>query len=198
MQKNRYPVSFLLKSGRVGAGLFALTGISSSLAAEVQVSQTAMLVEHVTVSSSKPYQMVKHDLEARINKLENSMHTLATERRVDELRAGLTKAAGSDGLVLHYTGTHGDWLVLKGGEPKPVTEYFIGNVLSAVEMTSVNYAAGLYAPLRIVLYEGAHGGSVIEYDKPSTQLSQYHSPQIDAIGRSLDERLARLVSAVEK
>src|SRR5437899_754707 len=84
---------------------------------------------------------------------------------------------GKDGLVIHYTGVHGDWLALKG-ERRNVIEYFVGNILSAVEMTSVNYAAGLYAPLRIVLYENAQGGSTIEYDKPSTQLSQYHSPQI--------------------
>jgi uncharacterized protein (DUF302 family) len=156
-----------------------------------------MLVEHVTVTSPKPYAAVKRDLEARLGRLDDHIRALLKEKKVEELRAALTKVAGSDGLVIHYTGVHGDWLILKG-EPRPVTEYFIGNILSAVELTSVNYAAGLYAPLRVVLYENGQGGSTIEYDKPSTQLSQYHSPQIDAVGRSLDDRLARLVAAVGK
>ena len=179
------------------SGLALSASACAAVAAQAQISQTAMVVEHVTVTTPKPYAAVKQDLEGRIGRLDDSIRTLLRENRVDELRAALTRAAGKDGLVLHYTGLHGDWLILKGARQN-VTEYFIGNVLSAVEMTSVNKAAGLYAPLRIVLYENAQGGSTIEYDKPSTQLSQYHSPAIDAVGRSLDDRLARLVTAVSE
>lgn len=180
------------------ATVLALAVAAPAGAADVTVSQATMTVQHVTVSSPKPYAAVKHDLEARLGKLDDHIRQLAREGKADELRAALEKVVGSDGLVWHYTGTHGEWLIMKGGQVKPVTEYFIGNILSAVEMTSVNYAAGLYAPLRIVLYENAQGGSSIEYDLPSTQLAQFHSPQIDAVGRTLDERLARLVAAVEK
>ncbi|WP_295993930.1 DUF302 domain-containing protein [Rugamonas sp.] len=178
--------------------LLGLPAAGSAGAAELTVSQTTMTVAHVTVSSPKPYAAVKRELEARLGKLDEHIRQLAREGKHDELRAALEKVAGSDGLVWHYTGTHGEWLIMKGGQVKPVTEYFIGNILSAVEMTSVNYASGLYAPLRIVLYENAQGGSSIEYDQPSTQLSQFHSPQIDAVGRTLDERLAKLVAAVEQ
>lgn len=63
-------------------------------------------------------------------------------------------------------------------------------------MTSVHYGSGLYAPLRIVLYENAAGGSTVEYDLPSSQLRQYRSPQIDAVSLTLDARLAKLVTAI--
>jgi uncharacterized protein (DUF302 family) len=62
-------------------------------------------------------------------------------------------------------------------------------------MTSTNPAAGLYAPLRIVVYAAPKGGSVIENDRPSAQLNQYHDADIDSMGRSLDERLDRLVAS---
>jgi uncharacterized protein (DUF302 family) len=168
-----------------------------ALGANVELSETKMIVDHVTVSSSKPYRLVKQDLESRLGRLDENIRTLLKEKKVAELRAALQKAAGKDGLVIHYVGVHGDWLILKGQE-KNGTEYFTGNVLTATEMTSVNMAAGLYAPLRIMVYENSQGGTTIEYDKPSTQLSQFHSAAIDAQGRSLDDRLAKLcASALE-
>ena len=166
-----------------------------AVAATVEVSETQTIIDHVTVSSSKPYASVKQDLESRLGRLDDHIRTLLKQNKVDELRAALQKAAGNDGLVIHYIGVHGDWLVLKG-KRKNGTEYFTGNVLTAVEMTNVNMAAGLYAPLRIIVYENAQGGTTIEYDKPSTQLSQFHSAQIDAQGRSLDDRLAKLCASV--
>jgi hypothetical protein len=160
----------------------------------VQFSRTPMVVEHVTATSTRPYDTVKKDLEGRLGHLDAPIREKLKAGDVDGLRTALMAAAGKDGLVIHYVGVHGDWLILKGMRGH-VTEYFIGNILSAVEMTSVNFASGLYAPLRIVVYEGPRGGSTIEYDRPSTQLSQYHSAEIDAMGRSLDERLDRLVAS---
>ncbi|WP_241023741.1 DUF302 domain-containing protein [Burkholderia sp. Ac-20365] len=168
---------------------------ASAMAATVEVSETKTIIDHVTVSSSKPYALVKQDLESRLGRLDDHIRALLKQDKVDELRTALQKAAGNDGLVIHYIGLHGDWLMLKG-QRKNGTEYFTGNILTATEMTSVNMAAGLYAPLRIMVYENAQGGTTIEYDKPSTQLSQFHSAQIDVQGRSLDDRLAKLCAAV--
>jgi len=153
-----------------------------------------MVVEHVTVSSSRHYADVKSDLEGRLGRLDERIRGLLRDGNVEGLRAAVAQTAGKDGLIIHYVGVHGDWLIMKGKRAN-VIEYFIGNVLSAVEMTSVNYGSGLYAPLRVVLYENSRGGSTIEYDRPSTQLSQYHSAEIDDMGRSLDERLAKLCAS---
>ena len=161
---------------------------------DVRFSRTAMVVEHVTASSPRPYAEVKKDLETRLGRLDDNIRASLKAGDVDALRTELTKAAGKDGLVIHYLGVHGDWLILKGARGQ-VTEYFVGNILSAVEMTSANPAAGLYAPLRIVVYATPKGGTAIEYDRPSTQLNQYHDADIDTMGRSLDDRLDRLVAS---
>ncbi|MGF6507730.1 DUF302 domain-containing protein [Paraburkholderia sp. 32] len=167
----------------------------SAHAATVEVSETSMVVQHVTVSSSKPYPAVIADIESSLSKLDDRFRQMAKEKRTDELQAELQKAAGKYGLMIHYTGAFSNWLALKGVQ-KQGTEYFTGNILTAVEMTNQNMGAGLYAPLRIMVYENSQRGTTIEYDKPSTLLSQYHSAAIDVQGRSLDERLAKLCNAV--
>ncbi|MBW0450947.1 DUF302 domain-containing protein [Paraburkholderia phenoliruptrix] len=174
------------------ASLLASTSLH---AATVDVSETAMIVQHVTVSSSKAYPAVIADIESNLSRLDDRFRQMAKDKRTDELQTELQKAAGKYGLMIHYTGSFTNWLALKGVQ-KRGTEYFTGNILTAVEMTNQNMGAGLYAPLRIMVYENAQGGTTIEYDKPSTLLSQYHSAAIDVQGRSLDERLAKLCNAV--
>ncbi|CAB3764237.1 DUF302 domain-containing protein [Paraburkholderia humisilvae] len=160
----------------------------------MEISEKQMIVDHVTVSSDKPYALVKEDLERRLGRLDENIRTLLREKKTDELRAALRKATGKDGLAIHYIGVHGDWLILKGQQKNGIV-YFTGDILTAIEMTSVNMAAGLYAPLRIMVYENAQGGTTIEYDKPSSQLSQFHSAVIDAQARSLDDRVAKLCAS---
>ena len=63
-------------------------------------------------------------------------------------------------------------------------------------MTSIDLAAGLYAPLRVVLYENAEGGSTFEYDKPSTLFGQFGQPEIDSVAAILDERLQSVLIKV--
>lgn len=194
-------VSFRNNASRLAVSTLAALAVcveglcAPAMAATVDVSETRTVIDHVTVSSDKPYAAVRQDIESRLGRLDDHIRTLLKQKKVDELRVALQKAAGDDGLVIHYIGVHGDWLVLKG-QQRNGTEYFTGNILTATEMTSVNMAAGLYAPLRIMVYENEQGGTTIEYDKPSTQLSQFHSARIDVQGRSLDDRLAKLCASV--
>lgn len=69
----------------------------------------------------------------------------------------LEEGAQPDGLMLHYVETHGDWLALKGGRRNGIA-YYVGNVLFAIQRTSVNFGAALYAPLRFVVSENDEGG----------------------------------------
>ena len=104
--------------------------------------------------------------------------------------------AGRDGLAIHYVAEHGDWLILNGGRRNGVV-YYVGNVLSAVQMTRQKFGAGLYAPLRVAVYEDKNG-TAFEYDKPSTLFAQFHDPKIDEVSHNLDDRLAALLAAVAR
>ena len=157
----------------------------------IQVSSAPLSVEHVKITTTKPYAEVKAGIET-LGRIDDGVRASFAEKLknngVEGLRGSLEKIAGEDGLTIMFAVPHGDFLALKG-ERRPLTAYLIGNALSAVEMTKINPAAGLYAPLRVVVYANDLGGTTMEYDKPSTMFGQFRDPEIDATARSLDQRL---------
>jgi len=162
---------------------------------EIRVESRHLTVEHISVHSVIPYAIARRRLESRLGRLHDGIRKLLAENQIDQVRRELQDAAGSDGLAIHYIGLHGDWLALEGGRSN-CTNYLIGNVLYAVQMTKVDLASGLYAPLRVVLYEDAEGGSTFEYDRPSTLFGQFGKAGIDDIARVLDEKLLTLLRGV--
>lgn len=163
--------------------------------AGITIDTTSLPVQHIRIATPRPFDDVKAALESRLGRLSDDIRALLRQDRLEEVREALTKAAGENGLAIHYIGPHGDWLALQG-QRRRATAYLIGNVLYAVQMTSVKLAAGLYAPLRVVLYENDNGGSTFEYDLPSSQFGQFGEPEIDRIAAILDERLRTLLLKV--
>ncbi|WP_326543726.1 DUF302 domain-containing protein [Pseudorhodoferax sp.] len=161
----------------------------------ITIDRTPLAIQHIRITTPRPYPDVKQALESRLGRLDDKIRELLRQDRIDEVRAALQRAAGEDGLAIHYIGPHGDWLALQGQRQR-ATAYLIGNVLYAVQMTGVRLAAGLYAPLRVVLYENAAGGSTFEYDLPSSQFGQFGEPEIDRIAAELDRRLEALLRKV--
>ncbi|HEX3502359.1 MAG TPA: DUF302 domain-containing protein [Xanthobacteraceae bacterium] len=178
------------------ATLFQAGPIGAQPMTEPNISTSIIPVEHVVMRTKKPYPEVKAALESRLGRLDGNIRSLLSENKVDELRAALEKVAGKDGLAIHYVAAHGDWLVLNGGR-RNGNVYYVGNVLSAVVMTRQNFGAGLYAPLRVAVYEDENG-TTFEYDKPSTLFAQFHDPKIDEVAHSLDDRLAALLAGVSR
>jgi uncharacterized protein (DUF302 family) len=168
--------------------------LTASTSEGVEVTSTPLPVEHIVIKTMKPYAEVKAGVE-RLGRLDDSVRALLTKNDIEGLRAVLKRIAGDDGLAIHYIALHGDLLALKG-ERRPLTTYYIGNVLSAVEMTKVNPAAGLYAPLRVVVYANAEGGTTMEYDRPSSMFGQFKNAEIDAMAQSLDQRLMTFLKKV--
>jgi uncharacterized protein (DUF302 family) len=60
-------------------------------------------------------------------------------------------------------------------------------------MTQHNIATGLYAPLRVLIYEDDQGKTCLEYDKPSSLLGQFGDDKIAAVANMLDNKLEDLV-----
>jgi uncharacterized protein (DUF302 family) len=162
---------------------------------ELGVSRRRVAVEHVTIRTRKDYQHVKADLEQAVKRLDDTARAMLQNDDIAGLRERLRQIAGTAGLAIHYVGPHGDWLALQGSR-RNCCSYFIGNVLYAVQMTSHDLAAGLYAPLRVVIYESDDGGCVAEYDRPSTQFGQFGHSEISAVARELDDKLHSLLLRV--
>ncbi len=180
-----------LRYAMLGGLLMALASINGSLGASakegVEVTSAPLAVEHIVVKTMKPYPEVKARIE-KLGRFDEGMRAMLAKNDIEGLRAAAERIAGSDGLAIHYVALHGDLLALRG-ERRPLIAYYIGNILSATEMTKVNPAAGLYAPLRVVVYANEQGGTTMEYDRPTSMFGQFKSAEIDAVAQSLDDRL---------
>jgi uncharacterized protein (DUF302 family) len=93
-------------------------------------------------------------------------------------------------LAIFLSRDHGSLLRITGHARKAV-QFDIGNPLTASRMTRHQLAAGLYAPLRVLLYEDQEGGSVFEYDQPSSLFGQFGNQQATDVACGLDVALKR-------
>ena len=157
------------------------------------VSQT-IAVEHITISSQRPFAEVQRRLEATLPKLDASI--AAALRGGDQKRRTEYDDSGPK-LSIFEVRDHGDLLQIFGGR-RHALQYEIGNPLTASKMTRYRLAAALYAPLRVVLFEDERGRGVFEYDKPSSFFGQYGDDRVTEVGRYLDVALeAALREAAE-
>lgn len=158
---------------------------------EISVSSYALTLEHKKITSSKPFVETVAALERRVPHVDDGIWKRLDDGDIDSVKKQL-----EDGptLLIFLKRDHGstDQMIDFG---RNCLQYEIGNPLTASKMTSKVMAAGLYAPLRIVLYENEAGGSTFEYDLPSTQFDQYGDPDIAAIGDELDAELERALTS---
>jgi uncharacterized protein (DUF302 family) len=179
----------------LGAGL-ALGGAAIAGAPkEFQVSNAPVVIDHVTIETSTPYQLVTSRLDNEVNRFDESYRKLLEDNKIDELRVKLIQGLEPDGFMIHFVAEQGDLLALEGRRQHG-NVYYLGNVLAAAQMTKLNFSAALYTPLRLNVYENAHGGTTFEYDKPSTQFEQFQNADIDKVAQSLDDHMLRLIKKV--
>ena len=95
--------------------------------------------------------------------------------------------------MLFRTSDHGALLRLVGQKKKAV-QYLVGNPLFAIQMTQHDVRAGLYAPLRVLLYENEDGKTCVEYDRPSSLFGQFGNANVTKVATMLDRKLEQLVA----
>jgi uncharacterized protein (DUF302 family) len=179
----------------LGAGLALRGAAFAGAPKEFQVSDTSVVMDHVTIETSTPYQLVTSRLDDEVKRFDESYRQLLRDNRIDELRVKLTQGLEPDGFMIHFIAEQGDLLALEGTRQRG-NVYYLGNVVAAARMTKLNFGAALYAPLRLNVYENAQGGTTFEYDRPSTQFGQFHNTDIDKVAQSLDDHLLGLIKKV--
>jgi hypothetical protein len=97
-------------------------------------------------------------------------------------------------LWLFLVRNHGE-LTAADGQTSKGMQYEIGNPLTAERMTRYALAAGLYAPLRVMLYEDETGKATFEYDLPSSLFGQFGDERITQVARELDAELETVLQA---
>jgi uncharacterized protein (DUF302 family) len=152
------------------------------------VTRRVLQVEHVTLKTSKKFDDVESALEKTAPQLDPEI--AAALASGDEQRA--TELEHGNPLFIFLKRDHGALLQVTGHRRKAL-QYEIGNPHTASKMTRHRLPAGLYAPLHVMLYEDDTGGSIFEYDKPSSLFGQYGDERVTEVGRSLDQALEALL-----
>jgi Domain of unknown function DUF302 len=154
------------------------------------MSRRAIEVTHVVIESQKAAVNVRTSLETLIHPIDEELSLLLSDGVTDRLKQRLEAAPE---LSIFLKRDHGT-LVGLYGKVRNAVQYEIGNPLTASRMTRYRLAAGLYAPLRAIVYEKADGGSCIEYDLPSSLFGQFGDDRVADVARGLDVALARALS----
>jgi uncharacterized protein (DUF302 family) len=152
-------------------------------------------IEHVRIVSRLPFVEVKNALEAKLKRYDGSAAALIAAGDTERARAQLEQLASPSGLTIMQSLNHGLTLALVGPRRNAV-QYGIGNILIAVEMTKHDIAAGLYAPIRVILYEGPRGNAIFEYDQPSTTFAVIGNNSVTTIAEALDVQLRTVLLEV--
>jgi uncharacterized protein (DUF302 family) len=153
-----------------------------------------IMIEHVCVKTEKPFGEVAAAFEARLGRFDPAAHEqLRNGAAPEAVRARLEGMVGPSGFMLFRTSDHGALLRLVGQSKKAV-QYLVGNPLFAIQMTQHDIRAGLYAPLRVLLYEDEEGKTCVEYDRPSSLFGQFGKAKVTEVATMLDRKLEQLIA----
>ncbi len=155
------------------------------------VTETSHVIPHLRITRQRPFDEVKRRLEATAPPLDRAIVTALNDN--DAATVARFRDSGPD-LSIFEVRDHGA-LLASWGAARKALQYQIGNPYTASRMTHHKLGAGLYAPLRVMLYEGEGGVGVFEYDQPSAQFGEFDDPEVTAVGRELDAEILKLLTA---
>lgn len=81
---------------------------------------------------------------------------------------------------------------LRGNSTRAVT-YMVGNNVIAETMFRHDAGVMLYAPIRVAFYTDAEDRTFLSVDQPSMHFDSFDNPEITAVGRLLDSKLAAVL-----
>jgi len=157
--------------------------------------------EHVWVTTELPFEQVTRNFEARLGKYDRAAMASGGEANTnaEEFRQRIEAMAGPSGFMLFDSFDHGRLLTLFGKKTRAI-QFVIGNPLFALQMTQHNTAAGLYAPLRVLIYQDVDGlddggKTCVEYDSAASLFGQFGDARITKVAAMLDNKLDALIAA---
>jgi uncharacterized protein (DUF302 family) len=159
------------------------------------MNDSRFTVDHIRLATDKPFEEVARAIERQLGRFDpGAVQSLAAGGDTGTVRARIEAMAGPSGLMLFGTSDHGALLRLAGQKRKAI-QYVVGNPLFALQMTQHDIRAGLYAPLRVLLYEDEAGKTCLAYDRPSSLFGQFGNADVTAVAVMLDRKLEALAAA---
>jgi len=106
---------------------------------------------------------------------------------------------GKSGFIVFAEVDHGGWIQLYGIQRRTI-RVILGNPLIAITMLKHDLAAGLFAPVEMLVTASEDGtGTQIIYVQPSSLMSvPGASPELRQAAEGLDDKLSRLVTDITR
>jgi uncharacterized protein (DUF302 family) len=152
-------------------------------------------IERLSVTTSKPFDVVAAALEAAIGRPDMVEFFKATScaRTFADLESSVHSGLGRTGLMMFMKLDHGAILRKETGLDTPkIVRFLIGNPLIMKEMAKHVPDAGSYAPVTILVGERPDGVH-LSYDKMTTLLAPYGNVDALAVARDLDSKIEDLL-----
>jgi uncharacterized protein (DUF302 family) len=149
--------------------------------------------ERVDVLSTRSFEETVATLEREVPPADMATLTrlVASRATAPEIETSVAAMAGSVGFMMLGRIEPGP-LVSLLGRPKKIILYSIGNPVLANRMYEQEPATGLYAPLRLAIYEDDRGATHLTYERPSASLGHFRNVEIGTVAGMLDEKLGKL------
>ena len=157
-----------------------------------EVRSRPITIEHVRITSKRPFTQVRTAIEANLPKLDANIKVMLSGGDQEGIKKYEEHGPKLFTFLKH---DHGDFLAIVGRKHNAV-QYEIGNPITASMMTRHNLGAALMLRSASALFETESGEVVFEYDKPSTLFGQLGDELITEVGLYLDRELeAALIKA---
>ena len=156
-----------------------------------------LTVDHVTISTDRPFEQVVGDFEENVGTLEDigwdSIPAASTDQA--DFEARVKERLGPSGFTRFLTIDHGKWVTMQG-RPTKFIMYTIGNPLIAITMIDHDIEAGLDVPVRLAIYQHADGSTRFVYNTPSSLMSSLENAALHEAALKLDGKMLALAQLV--
>jgi len=167
---------------------------------QISPSSTNFSISHVNVATGLPYDRLIPAFEASLGKWDPVAGAPLWEKKASwpEVETAIAKMAEPFGLRIMVKIDQGRITSLSG-KAKRCTLYIVGNPVIANQIIDIDLRGSFYVPFRVAVHDdGGPNSGMIEYDRPSSFLAALNRPELDAIGKSLDEKLDRVISSLDR
>jgi uncharacterized protein (DUF302 family) len=152
-------------------------------------------MERFSLTTSKPFDEVVAGVDTAIGHPDMAEFGRSTHeaRSFAELKSAVEKGLGKTGLMLFMQLDHGAVVRKETGRDIPrIIRFVIGNPLIMKEMARHVPDAGSYAPVTVLVDERPDGVH-LSYDRMSSLLAPYGSPDALQVAQDLDNKVEDLL-----
>jgi uncharacterized protein (DUF302 family) len=167
---------------------------------QISQSPTNFSILHVSVATGLPYDRLIEAFERSLGKWDPIAGATLWKEKASwqDVEAAIAKMAGPFGLMVLTKIDQGQITSLSG-KSKMCSLYLVGNPVIANRIIEIDLRGSFYVPFRVAVHDdGGPNGGIISYDRPSSFLAALNRPELDAIGKSLDEKLDRVISNLDR